>query len=302
MQKVTIRVPATTANLGPGFDCLGCALTLYTTISFEETDSGVQITGCDKQYAGKDNPAYIAYCATMAALGEPVGGIHIHIDAQIPISRGLGSSAALLVAGAMSANELHGGRLSKEALLEITNKIEGHPDNLAPALFGGLTASMVENGKPVTTSFPLHPDWIFLALIPDFPLSTSLARSVLPKNLPHADAVYNVSHTCLVLKALETGNEELLRLALQDKVHQPYRRNLIADYDAIEAAAAHAGVSFCISGAGPTLLCMTKNPLAAEALASCLPRITSHSWEILPLKAEFQGALPIDCPVPLLTK
>ena len=189
MKRVTIRVPATTAYLGPGVDAFGCALSLYTDVTFEETEEGLEITGCDEAYAGPDNMAYTSYCAVLASLSEEVRGVKIHIDAQIPICRGLGSSAALLVAGAMGANGLRGSKRSTQGLLNITNAMEGHPDNLAPAFFGGLTASMVDNGLPVTVNFPLHPDWEFLALVPDFDLPTSVAREALPTEYPRADAV-----------------------------------------------------------------------------------------------------------------
>lgn len=290
MKKVTIRVPATTANLGPGFDAFGCALSLYTDVTFEETESGLQITGCDEAYTGPDNLAYTAYCAVMSTLAEEVRGVNIHIDAHIPICRGLGSSAALLVAGAMGANLLHGSRLSTQGLLNITNAMEGHPDNLAPAFYGGLTASMVDGGLPVTVSFPLHPDWEFLALVPDFDLPTSLARSVLADQVSRADAIYNISHGALVLKALELGNEKLLRTAMQDKLHQNYRKKLIPDYEKIEALVRTTGAGFCLSGAGPTLLCITLGHRLEDRLAKKLPQITHHTWEMLPLHVEFQGA------------
>ena len=290
MKRVTIRVPATTANLGPGFDAFGCALSLYTDVTFEETESGLEITGCDEAYTGPDNLAYVSYCAVLASLSEEVRGIKIHIDAQIPIGRGLGSSAALLVAGAMGANVLRGNRLSTQGLLNITNAMEGHPDNLAPAFFGGLTASMVDNGLPVTVNFPLHPDWEFLALIPDFHLATTYARSVLPTEVPRADAVYNISHGAMVLKALELGDEKLLRNAMQDRLHQPYRKKLIPDYDAIEALVRTTGAAFCLSGAGPTLLCITQDSKLEEKLAKKLHAITEKNWQMIPLHIEFQGA------------
>ena len=290
MKKVTVRVPATTANLGPGFDAFGCALSLYTDVTFEETESGLEITGCDEAYPGPDNLAYTAYCAVLVPLSEEVRGVKIHIDAHIPIGRGLGSSAALLVAGAIGANVLRGNKLSTQGLLNITNAMEGHPDNLAPAFFGGLTASMVDNGLPVCVNFPLHPDWEFLALIPDFELSTNFARSVLPSQLPRADAVYNIAHGALVLKALELGDEKLLRNAMQDRLHQPYRKSLITDYDALEALVRTTGAAFCVSGAGPTLLCITLDEKLEEKLAKKLPQITKANWQMLPLHIEFEGA------------
>ena len=290
MKRVTIRVPATTANLGPGFDAFGCALSLYTDVTFEETDDGLEITGCDEAYTGPDNLAYTSYCAVLASLSEEVRGVKIHIDAHIPICRGLGSSAALLVAGAMGANVLRGSKLSTQGLLNITNAMEGHPDNLAPAFYGGLTASMVDNGLPVTVNFPLHPEWEFLALVPDFDLPTSLARSVLPEQISRADAIYNISHGALVLKALELGDDKILRKSMQDQLHQRYRRSLIPDYDAIETLVRTAGGAFCLSGAGPTLLCITRNPGTREKLEKKLDSLTEKHWEVLPLHVEFQGA------------
>ena len=290
MKRVTIRVPATTANLGPGFDAFGCALSLYTDVTFEEMESGLEITGCDEEFTGPDNLAYVSYCAVLASLSEEVRGVKIHIDAHIPICRGLGSSAALLVAGAMGANVLRGNRLSTQGLLNITNAMEGHPDNLAPAFYGGLTASMVDNGLPVTVNFPLHPDWEFLALVPDFDLPTSKARSVLPAQLNRADAIYNVSHGALVLKALELGDEKLLRNAMQDRIHQPYRKSLVKDYDAIEALVRTNGAAFCLSGAGPTLLCITRDKRLDEKLAKKLDSVTQANWQMMPLHVEFQGA------------
>ena len=290
MKRVTIRVPATTANLGPGFDAFGCALSLYTDVTFEETDCGLEITGCDEAFTGPDNLAYVSFCAVLASLNEEIRGVKIHIDAHIPICRGLGSSAELLVAGAMGANVLRGNRLSTQGLLNITNAMEGHPDNLAPAFYGGLTASMVDNGLPVTVNFPLHPDWEFLALVPDFNLATSHARSVLPTELPRGDAIYNISHGALVLKALELGDEKLLRNAMQDKIHQPYRKKLIQDYDQIEALVRTTGAAFCLSGAGPTLLCITLDEKLEEKLGKKLDSITTANWQMMPLHVEFQGA------------
>ena len=290
MKRVTIRVPATTANLGPGFDAFGCALSLHTDVTFEETDCGLEITGCDEAYSGPDNMAYTAFCAVLASLSEEVRGVKIHIESQIPVCRGLGSSAALLVAGAMGANVLRGNRLSTQGLLNITNAMEGHPDNLAPAFYGGLTASMVDNGLPVTVNFPLHPDWQILALIPEFHLPTPLARSVLPKDIRREDAIYNVAHGAMVLKALELGDEKLLRNAMQDRIHQNYRRKLIPDYDAIEAFIRTTGAAFCLSGGGPTLLCITRNEGVKAKLEDKLAQICNEKWQILPLHVEFRGA------------
>ena len=290
MKRVTVRVPATTANLGPGFDAFGCALSLYTDVTFEETEAGLEITGCPEEFTGPDNLAYVSYCAALATMSEELRGVKIHIEADIPVCRGLGSSAALLVAGALGANVLRGNKLSTQGLLNITNAMEGHPDNLAPAFFGGLTASMVDNGLPVCVNFPLHPEWEFLALVPDFDLPTTVARQALPTEYDRNDAVYNIAHGALVLKALELGDEKLLRNAMQDRIHQPYRKKMIPDYEKIESLVRTTGAAFCLSGAGPTLLCITRNPGLEEKLAKKLDSITTANWQMIPLHVEFQGA------------
>ena len=287
--KVTVQVPATSANLGPGFDSFGLALSLYNYISLEETESSLEFIGCDPTYANEDNLIFQAYKAAMDYMGLPIKGLRVEIEANIPISRGLGSSAALLTAGAMGANALHGSPLSLQQILEVTNPIEGHPDNLAPAIFGGMTASMMVGEQPITVPCPLHSDWKFLALVPDFPLSTSAARSVLPKSYSRADAVYNVGRGALVIKALELGDEALLAMAMDDKIHQPYRRSLIADYGIIEDMAKAQGAAFCLSGAGPTLLCVTRSNDLAQYLRNKLPAVTEANWTVLELQAEHGG-------------
>ena len=225
MEKVSIRVPATSANLGPGFDSFGCALSLYNTYTFEIIESGLEITGCPEEFCNEDNLSIVAYRKTVQAMGLPVEPLRLHIQSDIPVCRGLGSSSAMLVAGALAANALHDSRFSLEYLLYLCTQIEGHPDNLAPAFYGGMTASLMRNGRPVTARFPLSESLRFIALIPDFHLSTEKARAILPKEIPFADAVYNVSHAALLLRALETADIEMISFALNDRLHQPYRKH-----------------------------------------------------------------------------
>ena len=293
MNKVTIKVPATTANLGPGFDTLGCALTLHAVLSFERTpEPGLTITGCDPIYAGRDNLAYVAFKDTMDELCvEPEGGLKIHIQSDIPVSRGFGSSAALLVAGAMGANELYGGSLTREQLLAIVTRIEGHPDNLAPAIYGGLTASLMDGDTPVTRNFPISDEWQFITFIPDFPLATSKARAVLPDTVSRSDSIFNTSHAVLVLRALADGDLELLRIAMQDRLHQDYRRGLIPGYDEIEDLVCYHGGAFAISGAGPILLCVAKDKALADAFRSELPPALAAHWRVETLGVSQCGAV-----------
>ncbi len=276
---VTIRVPATTANLGPGFDSFGCALSLFNTYTFEPDDQ-LTVTGCPEIYRNEQNLTVVAFKEALKALGEAWSGLRLHIQSEIPVSRGLGSSAAMIVAGARGANALFGNRLSEEALFALCTRLEGHPDNVAPALFYGMTASLMEGDTPLMVRYSLHPSLHFVALIPDFPLSTKKARSVLPDQVPRADAIFNASRTGLLPRALELGDARLIRAALQDRLHEPYRRALITDIDFVERAAREAGaISFCISGAGPTCLCLTKDPAFALRLSTLLRTPNSH-WEI----------------------
>ena len=287
---VTVRVPASTANIGPGFDTFGCALALYNTMRFEERPSGLSFENCEQAYCNEENLSVAAYRHVMDALGLPMPGLFVafdHID--VPISRGLGSSAALIAAGAAAANAIHGSPYTPLELLGLCNDIEGHPDNLAPALLGGLVASFVEDGRPLAVRYQIHPELRFTALIPDFRLSTQKARSVLPEKVPFADAVFNVSRASVLLKALELGEEDLIRAALSDRLHQPYRKSLIEGYDKARALALECGcLGFCISGAGPTLLCLSRGDGFDQALASRMPELGSH-WKQLPLPVDHAG-------------
>lgn len=295
--QVTVRVPATTANLGPGFDSFGCALALYNTISVSVTSGSLSFEGCDSAYCGEDNLVVQAYRAAMKRMGLSCEtGLHIGFLADIPVCRGLGSSAALLAAGALAASALHGGLLDRRVLLEVCTELEGHPDNLAPALYGGLTASMLEEGVPYTVRYTVHPNLHFVAVVPDFELSTHKARSVLPKEVPYADAVYNLSHAAVLARALETGDAEVIAHALRDRLHQPYREGLIAHYDAARASALGLGaIAYCISGAGPTQLALVEGdpePFAfgmRHALAEFAP-----GWRVLPLAVDTAGALLLE--------
>lgn len=290
MEKVTVRVPATSANLGPGFDSFGCALALYNTYTFEIIPDGLEITGCARKYCNAYNLSVVAYRRAMRAIGQKMTGLRLHIQAEIPVSRGLGSSSAMIIGGMMAANALHGSPLSREDLLRLCTAVEGHPDNLAPALYGGMTASLMRQGQPVTARFPLSEKLRFIALVPPFPLSTKKARAVLPEQVPFADAVFNVSHAALLLRALETADAEMIALALDDRLHQPYRKGLIAGYEQARQTALDCGaLAFCISGAGSTCLCIAESDAVGERLRQRLPEVCPN-WQVLPLPVDTQGA------------
>lgn len=290
MNKITVRVPATTANIGPGFDSMGCALALYNYITCEVLPAGkLVITGCPEPYQNEENLAVQGYRAVLKRLGLTDEGLSLTIEAEIPVCRGLGSSAALIAGGAAAANLLHGSPLPPAELLEVTNEIEGHPDNLAPAIYGGLTASLVEDGKPRTVKLPLSPTLRWVAAIPDFELSTHLARAVLPKEVAFVDAVYNASHVAVLVGALGRGDRELIAMALRDRLHQPYREKLIPEYNKVKTAAEQCGaIAFCISGAGPTLLALTDEASFAAQFAEKCKRL-EHRWNIMELAVDTEG-------------
>ena len=284
------RIPASSANLGPGFDCFGIAWQCYNEIEFIPREEGLLISGCAEKYCNEDNLAYKAYHAAMTWAGQRESGLEIRFGrTDIPVSRGMGSSAALIVGGVVAANAIHGLELSGSELLAIATSVEGHPDNIAPALFGGFTVSAMDGIAAVTTHFPISEKLFFTLLIPDFELSTELARSVLPEAVPRQDAIFNISRSALLIKALERGDRQLMRIALEDKLHQPYRTKLIQGFETAEAAAKKLGaMGICISGAGSTLLCIADRPEFSaemeEALKESLP-----GWKVLGVKPDLQG-------------
>ena len=286
-----VRVPASSANLGPGFDSFGIAWQLYNEISFQLSDE-TEILGCAEGYQNEENLALRAYRRVLERCGiREEGGVSIRFGkTAIPVSRGLGSSAALITAGVMAANELYGLGLSRDELFLLATEVEGHPDNVAPALYGGLSVSAMAGGQAVTRRFPVSDRLFFTALIPPFELSTALARSVLPETVSRTDAIFNVSRGALLLRALEDGDAELLSFAMDDRLHQSYRASLIDGFSAARAEAQECGAAaICISGAGPTLLCVADRPdfpaRMETALSMALP-----GWELRALLPDLDGA------------
>ena len=182
--SVRIAVPATSANLGPGFDVLGLALSLHNVFEFDAQAEGLSITGCDPAYAGEDNLAVAAWRAVERRAGAKPSGIRLHIETNVPVARGLGSSATLLAAGALAANYFLGAPLGQDEILSILTELEGHPDNVAPALLGGLRGSMAVDGRVLCAEYPVHPGFGFCALIPNFETSTRDARRPRPSAEP----------------------------------------------------------------------------------------------------------------------
>jgi len=286
--EIIIRVPATSANLGPGFDCLGVALTLYNEFEFTLADSNL-IKGCSDEFAGKDNLTLRAFRAAAEEIGLPYQGITIDHRSAVPFTRGLGSSSTCIVAGVAAAFAFMEQANDKARILDIATRIEGHPDNVAPAIYGGFTACMMEQGHPICLPIANRNDYRFFALVPPFTLSTTESRQVLPTQISRQDATYNLSHAVALTTALTNGQDNLLRIALQDRLHQPYRGKLIPNYDAIlqRLSACPDILGAYLSGAGPTLMAITKPNTSPDFPTLLTPLIPD--WQILSLQIDYKG-------------
>lgn len=253
---IKIRVPATSANLGAGFDALGLALNLYNTVWFEESDT-IDISSKDGFDVPNDktNLIYEAVQTVYDECGVKLNGMKIVQDSQIPMTRGLGSSSACIVAGIMAANYFLGNPFTKDDLVNLACKIEGHPDNTTPAILGGITVSAMNNNKVYTVGIPLNNDICFGVFIPNFTLKTELARNVLPKSYSREDVVFNLSRSSLMIASLFANKFENLFIATQDRLHQPYRLELISGAEVVFDTAEKLGAySACVSGAGPSII------------------------------------------------
>ena len=275
-----VRTYATSANLGPGFDAFGICLNLYNEYAFEVSNK-YEINEFNEKYKNPENNLIIkSYEKVFNILNKKVIPIKLtELEHNIPTSRGLGSSASCIVSGVMIANNILGDILSIDDVFQIASDIEGHPDNVAPLIFGGLTCSF-KNDKYYTVKCSPSNDFIYTVCIPSFELKTSVARSVLPENVKMADAVSNISHSVALIKALELGNMELLKQANIDKLHQDYRFPLINDSAYFIDYAKNNPATCMISGAGPTILLISKESL----------NISYKDWKIIEQKVNNKGA------------
>ena len=280
-KKVTVRVPATSANCGPGFDTLGLACNLYNYFTYELIDQGLSLKiegeGTEKLKAGKNNLAFLSFYKVWDMIVGSKTGLSVIMSNNIPLSRGLGSSSTAIVAGLVAANHLTGNTLSKNEIVQLATEIEGHPDNVAPAILGGMTISYVDNGRASSLKFlPLKP-FKLVAIVPDMPLATSLARRAIPKTVPHQDAVFNTSRAALLVGAMLTGDYQHLAAGLDDRLHQPYRAHLIPGMeDAFKAAVNNGAFNAIISGAGSTLMAYVPINVSCEAVGEAMCKALSE--------------------------
>jgi homoserine kinase len=261
-RRVRVWVPASTANLGAGFDALGMALGLYNEIEVERTGEGLRLEiegeGTERlQALGPQNLVARAVTGTLAHFGERPDGLRVRMLNRIPLSRGLGSSSAAVLGGTAAAAALAGAALPPEALLDLALPLEGHPDNITPALLGGLTVATLVNGRVKCVRLPVPEILQAVAVIPDFRLATTKARQALPPTVPRVDAVFNVGRVALFLAAMQTGRLDLLGEGSKDRLHQPYRAPLVPGMSEVLSEGERAGALACfLSGAGPTLLAL----------------------------------------------
>ncbi|MDZ7343120.1 MAG: homoserine kinase [candidate division KSB1 bacterium] len=299
-QSIILRVPASTSNLGSGFDTLGLAIDLPLTVKFTISNAGKKIRaqgeGATLIQQKENNlllQAFDRACREMRRESPP---LKIEIDNRIPLKRGLGSSGAAVVAGLVGANILLGKKLSPQHLLNLAHEIEGHPENASASLFGGLTVNGAENGNVQFNRFVLPDDWVAVAFIPELEIATHEARRVLPESLPRADAIKNVQRVAVLVSAFAKRDPSLLKFGVQDWLHQPYRKALIPGFDDFLAAADRAGAfAAFLSGSGSTILAIcakrqAKKVVAALAEAAIQNKLTGKAAV---LKFDRQGAREI---------
>jgi len=274
---VRVQVPASTSNLGPGFDAFGCALKLTNTFTWRIIEKGekpgIQLSGPESAGlpAGRSNLAWKAAERLLVESGLPTATMDrlaLRATINIPQARGLGSSSTAIVGGLVGASTLLKKRWTEERLLELAVRIEGHADNVSAALLGGITVSATDTEPLLCRKFRVHPSVSFVVVVPDYHVKTSDARGVLPNMYKRAHAIHNLSRTPLILDALRSGKLDRLHDLFDDKLHQPYRRSLYRNFIELENAALLAGAAaFCVSGAGPSMLAVVSRSLAPKVRA-----------------------------------
>lgn len=278
--SVRVKVPASTANIGPGFDALGMAFQLYTSIKMkvaEQTEITIYGEELKELPRDKSNLLYEVAAHVFQKAGLPVPELSLEVSSEIPLTRGLGSSATAIVGALAAANVLAGEPFTQEQLFTMATHWEGHPDNVGAAFFGGfVVASMPEDESANIpyVRFPVPSDLKTLVVIPDFWLPTEKARSALPDSYTRKDVVYNISRSSLLVAAISQGRLELLGEAMRDRVHQPYRASLVPGLSEIlEDAPKHGALGAALSGAGPTILCFYRGDVDKERLTAFIDRV-----------------------------
>ncbi|MHA7987146.1 homoserine kinase [Rathayibacter sp. CAU 1779] len=295
-RSVRVKVPATSANLGPGFDTLGLALALYDDLTVtvrEQAGVTVAVHGVGEGEVPTDESNLVvrSIAHTFEAVGVPLPGLDLVAHNAIPHGRGLGSSGAAIVSGIVAAKGLLEGiaELDSTTLLTLATELEGHPDNVAPALFGGLTIAWMSQAGPAHKKLIVHRGVSPLVFVPEHVMSTALARSLQPDSVPHEDAVFNVSRSALLVAAL-VQSPELLHAATEDKLHQNYRAKAMPETNRLITELRVAGFPAVVSGAGPSILVLCSDPAQRLAAAQLVADRAETPWQPLMLAVDFLGA------------
>lgn len=288
-RRVTVRVPATSANLGVGFDVLGLALSLDATFVFEPSER-LLVTGCDERFNTPDNLVWRSYLDACAELGLTPQPLHIHEDSPIPASGGLGSSSTCVVAGIVAAQALAEREIDRPFTLSLATRIEGHPDNVAPAVMGGLVSSYVDEDRTVTTRWPVAPNLRFVCLAPPYRVLTSDARMALPSMVPMSSVSWQVGRCLAMVSALASGRTTEISACCHDRIHEPYRAPLIPDYDRLQDVCLEAGaITFLISGSGAAMLAICDGDAASQRVSDAAMRAMPELWVRI-MRASERGA------------
>lgn len=296
---IYVRVPATSANMGAGFDSLGIAMGLYNTLRISEIDSGIVVYNNSKDYIpiGEKNLVYRAVCRVFDEVGYVKKGIKIIQNSDIPVTRGLGSSSACIVGGMLAANVISGRKLSYPEILNLAAQMEGHPDNVTPALFGGFCTAAMDSSKTVYSSNKLSPKLKIAIMVPDFFVSTRASRSGLPENVTLKDTSYNISRAVLLTSLLINGKYDDLKYAVDDKIHQNYRKNNIPHFDeVVEKSYEYGSKATYLSGSGPTMVSLLADNYAEfeRNMAGFLDTF-QEKWNVKVLSIDNVGAILKEC-------
>ena len=293
MQK--IKVPATTANIGSGFDTLGMALDLYNEFEISEIESGVEVVNGSEiiDIPIEENLIYKGIITVLDYYKYEYKGFRIDVSGcNIPMSRGLGSSATCVVAGVIAGNQIVGNKMSLEDIINFCTQIEGHPDNVVPAIVGGMVISIEKNDKVSYSKVNVPQNLKFVAMIPEFKVSTADARKVLPSEYNNHDCVFNIARVAMLINAMNNSELENIRISLEDKIHQPYRKQLINNIDDIFEKCKELGsVGEFISGSGSTLITIVKNEEISfiDKMKNYLSSLKGN-WRICELNVDLDGA------------
>ena len=287
--KYKVIVPASSANLGCGFDTLAIALNIYNTYIFSISNQQYEFINCNSQFNNKDNLVYISFLKTLKYLNKKIKGIKIEFDCKIPLSGGLGSSSCCIIAGIYGAYLITNTKINTKDILNLALTIENHSDNLTASIYGGLIATCNINNKLVHTNYNIDHRFSFLIIYPNYTISTKKSRQLLPNTIPFKDAIENISRLSIILKAFETYQKDLLTITMGDKLHEPYRKELIHEYHQVKNICHKIdSIYFYISGSGATLVNIINDTSNIDKINKELSKL-NYKWQTILLNVDNKG-------------